>query len=186
MKKVFLDFGANKLQGYEELKQEHKIDNSWEVHAYEPNPSLTEYLQVNCPNEVTFHNKAVWKANETLEFVTDIKRKEWQGSHIDQGSSSFFERVKVPAKIKVEAVDVFDILNQYSKDDKIIVKMDIEASEFEVLPRMIDTGQMEKVNELYVEFHCRMFGDKRSEYRKLQEELVKKIKDLGVKLTMWK
>lgn len=181
MKKIFLDFGANKLQGYKNLKKKHKIDNTWEVHHYEPNPHLKDFLNNNITHGV-YHNKAVWDKNEILEFVTDISLESWQGSHIDQGSKTFLDRAKGPTeKISIEAIDVYDIFNQYDTTDQIIVKMDIETAEFRVLQRMIDTDQMKKVNKIYIEFHCRMFGDKRAEYRQWQDRLVKDIKKLGVK-----
>lgn len=185
MKNIFLDFGSNRFQGYEKLKKKFKVDDTWEVHAYEPNPSLTEEIQSNCPKEVVFHNKAVWKANEILEFVVDLNREDWEGSHIDQGSETFYNRAKSPNKIKVESVDVYDILKKYDEQDNIIVKMDIETAEFEVLPRMIETNQMKKVNHLYVEFHCRMFGEERPKYREIQNKLIKDIENLGVKVTVW-
>ena len=181
MKKGLLDFGANELQGYKIFKEKYNIDESWEVHHYEPNPALIDFISNN--NDIgQFHNKAVWDKNEQVRFIVDSEITTWQGSHIDQGSKTFKERAKgEPKTITVQAIDVFEILKQYDQSDYIILKMDIETAEFQVLQRMIDTDQLKKINDIYVEFHCRMFGNKRSEYRKWQDSLVREIKKLGIK-----
>jgi len=41
------------------------------------------------------------------------------------------------------------------KNDYIVLKMDIETSEYYVLPHLIETGALEYINEIYVEFHLR-------------------------------
>ncbi len=74
--------------------------------------------------------------------------------------------------MKVQAIDFSKwVLDNFSKDDYIILKMDIEGSEYEVLPRMISDGSLEYVDLLLMEFHWEKTGtDKRH-----HDELVNKI-----------
>ena len=56
--------------------------------------------------------------------------------------------------IQVECIDFSAWMkDNLSPDDNIILKMDIEGSEFRVLPKMIDDDTMDYVNALIVEWH---------------------------------
>lgn len=184
MKKIFLDFGTNKFQGYNLIKKKHGIDNTWLVHTYEANPLLFNYITENCPDGIVVHNKAVWDKNEILEFLVDTDKIEWEGSRILHKDNKIETNSNLQT-VKVESIDIYDIMKEYEKDDFIIIKMDIETAEFNVLNKMIETNQMEKVDILYVEFHCRKFGEKRMKYRRLQENLLEQIRNIGVKVEVW-
>jgi FkbM family methyltransferase len=66
--------------------------------------------------------------------------------------------------------------NKISNDDFVLVKMDIEGSEFSVLDSLIETGSFKLINEIYIEFHERFFDDmdyyvnKKNNYKKIFSE----------------
>jgi FkbM family methyltransferase len=71
---------------------------------------------------------------------------------------------------------------KFQKDDYIIIKLDIEGSEYDILDTMIEDKTLSWVNILFCEFHsqCMKDGPKRT------REIKDKIKKLKVKLVEWK
>ena len=103
-----------------------------------------------------------------LEIREKLKRSEGQNN-----SLAFKE------DIIVEGIDFSSwIINNFTPDDFIIVKMDIEGSEYKVLPKMIEDGSMKYVNEIIVEWHDWQLP----EYSYLTSELESKITSLGINL----
>lgn len=54
-----------------------------------------------------------------------------------------------PEIIKIR--DVVEILNEYNHVD--LLKINIEGVEYEILPRLISTGQINKIDNIQVQFH---------------------------------
>lgn len=50
-------------------------------------------------------------------------------------------------------MDVTDVLNRYKNAEYVVVKMDIEGSEFNVLRKAISDGSIGIAKVLYVEWH---------------------------------
>ena len=51
-------------------------------------------------------------------------------------------------------------MDNFSKDDFIVCKMDIEGAENDVLEKMISDGSIEYINILYLEPHNKDYKDK--------------------------
>ena len=52
------------------------------------------------------------------------------------------------------------MIDQYSCDDNIIVKIDIEGTKFPLIEHLIKQGTIHKVDYLTVEFHDKDFAGK--------------------------
>ena len=63
-------------------------------------------------------------------------------------------------KIIDKANDISELIDQYSYDDYIIVKIDIEGTEFPLIEHLIRQGTIHKVDHLTVEFHDKDFAGK--------------------------
>ena len=84
--------------------------------------------------------------------------------------------------VKVESIDISQwILDTFSKDDRIVMKMDIEGSEYEVLPKMIEDGSINYVNQLYIEWHDYILP----EYKEMTPQLQKSLGEAGVQVGGW-
>ncbi len=148
MKKIFIDCGANNGMSVD-LFQKKFIDHyEYEIHCFECNPMFAESLKQR-PN-ITFHNKAVWIKNEELEF------------YIGPGNSlsSSLIKDKITGNldkenpITVEAIDLAEwIKTNFSLEDYIILKLDVEGVEYDILPHLIETQTSQYINELYGEIH---------------------------------
>ena len=84
--------------------------------------------------------------------------------------------------VSVECIDFSKwIKDNFSKEDYIFVKMDIEGSEYKILPKMIEDGTMSYIDTLVIEWHDWIMPDFKSDTLELQ----KKLQNLGVNVMPW-
>ena len=80
-------------------------------------------------------------------------------------------------KYKVEAIDFSEWLkNNVSEDDLVICDMDIECSEYKVLPHLIENETIKLIDYLIIEWHktkCGNWYDEPS--KKMERELTKYV-----------
>lgn len=185
MKKVFIDCGANKGQGLRQFISMFNIDSSWEVESYEPNPDCELEKNISEFDFVKAFKKAVWIHDGKISFSKTVSNQrsnfESVGSSVN-GLNWYDTKYFDQEVIEVECVDITSILNKYSEDDFIVVKLDIEGAEFEVVRRMIGSESIKKIDELYIEWHtCHV----ESETEESEKELKSKIESFGVNLHSW-
>ncbi len=87
-----------------------------------------------------------------------------------------------PETGEVEAIDFSKwVLSNFEKEDYIILKMDIEGSEYKVLPKMIDDGSIEYINTLIIEWHDWILP----QFKDMTRSLSSKINSSGVTIQGW-
>ena len=134
------------------------ITNDWEIHCFEPNIHCNGNLIKD--NNTTLHRKAIWVENGTQIFncedndannspkVNSISKLDGWGSALTILENKFtFEE-----QINVETIDFSEFVENF-KGREIYCKLDIEGAEFEVLRKLIKTGVISLIKELWVEFH---------------------------------
>jgi len=122
------------------------------------------------PN-TTILNKAIWTHDGTVEFYL---AEDTLGSSV-LGNKKTGNLAKTPTK--VDSVDFGQWLkNNFSRDDYIFVKLDIEGAEYDVLENMLKDGTIVLVDRLYVEFH----NVKVNVPAERDDELLTAIKKMGV------
>lgn len=152
-KKVFLDCGANMGQSVHNFI---KLWDDWEeydIHCFEPLFGLEEYFsQYREYSNFTFHNKAVWINDGNVNFYPSTQ---W-----NWGSSVIKEKNNVSkTPIEVPSIDISRwIQENFSIDDFIIFKMDIEGGEYDLIPHLLKNNTFKYINELYIEFHNHKVG----------------------------
>tara|TARA_R110002110_G_scaffold132910_2_gene314913 strand:+ start:1966 stop:2520 length:555 start_codon:yes stop_codon:yes gene_type:complete len=171
MRKVFIDCGANNGCSVRMFQGVYDKDETYEVFCFEPNPVFDEWFgDLN----VTLIKKAVWTKDQTLTFYQIENRrdgKESGASTLNETKARGHKNVKVH-ELKVEAIDFSTwIVDNFSPDDEIILKMDIEGSEYEVLSKMIDDETINYINKLYIEFHWQKIGLDKEDHDHLLEKL---------------
>jgi FkbM family methyltransferase len=144
MSKVFLDCGANNGQSYDWF-MENKGSDEWDVHCFEPSPEFVSSLS---SKPMTYHQKAVWIEDGKDTF------------YVRGGLSSTLYKnkqdniKKQPQEVEVDTIDFSQfIMDNFNKDDYIILKMDIEGGEYKVIDKMLEDKTFEYIDEFYVEFH---------------------------------
>ena len=203
MKKIFLDCGTNLCQGLSKIMKNYNMDENWTIYSFEVNPNTFNCIdKSNFPN-VKFINKGVWsedcKRMLTIEIVpgnlgihseflidgnmsnapvggaSNILQEDWNkpdfvsDEHIN---SSVFE---------VECIDFPEFIkNNFSQSDFIVLKLDVEGSEYPILEKMIINGTIDYINDIYVEWHQRLL---KTDYN--ESELRRKIESKGIKIHHW-
>lgn len=196
MKRVFLDLGTHKGQGLNEFIQMYGIDPSWEVHTFEANPIVHGIFKENAFKQtpwVKSHNMAVSDIDASI--VVNIETPPGEGE-TGMGTScvsldkwnpwGLRDRQHFQTQATVPCFNLSHfILENYNKEDFLLIKMDIEGSEYPVLERMLQDGSIEYVDHLYVEWHSRFFTNK-EEMEQVENDIIERISKYDIKLESWK
>jgi hypothetical protein len=98
---------------------------------------------------------------------------------------------------QVRRVPAFDLAEwmrrTFSEQDYVVMKMDVEGTEFELIPRMIDTGAICLVDELFLECHYNRWqrccpGERSPKYQNTYGEcleLFTSLRNRGVLVHQW-
>ena len=186
MANVFLDLGTHYGQGLREFIQRFNMNDSWIIHTFEANP-ITHKIFISQYHKqtpwVTSHNKAITDHNGEIQVnietppgegetgmgtsIIDLERwNPWNG----ELRENFLSTANVPC------IDLSEfIISNFKKEDNIIVKMDIEGSEYDTLTKLIKTQAIEYINFITVEWHSRFFTNK-NEIEKIEENLIQELK----------
>lgn len=186
MNKILLDFGANKGQGLTKVLDIEGIDKTWEIHCFEANPNIFEELKNNFKNanlNIFFHNKAIWKIDGLVQF--SIMNENDEGSSVeclikegragDPCDPCFRKHDNI---IQIESIDIQTILDRFNENDFIVIKMDIEGSEFTVLRRLLENkNNCRKVKKIYIEWHTNYV---KNESETTQNDICFKLANYGI------
>lgn len=229
---IFLDLGSNMGMGFSELAPIYKIDNTWKVFAFEPNPHAYKAYLNNIASgrfdvlnnkDIQVFNVAVWDKDEKQmfrmesvsrlayesdknwgKFCDDINQGFRDGKNLDfidfdlpaTGGSclDYFHRqmqrigeqatnLLFSEPIEVTCIDFAKwITDNLNKDDNVVCKIDIEGSEYIVLPHLIETGAIQYIKEIIIEWHHWQFP----KYANLSDNISNQLRNLGIKLSNWK
>lgn len=148
-RKLFLDCGSH--DGNSALKyktEETEVD----IISFEPNEALHHHY-ADIPTELVPYGVSATTGKKL--FTID---------EIDSDGTTFVQSKPVDATRKVKneeapktfwhCIDIAKIVNlaaEYYKD--IILKLDVEGAEYEIIERLIDTQEINKISKVYVEWH---------------------------------
>lgn len=194
--KYYIDLGGHFGEGLRSFIDMYNIDETWKIISFEPNIESFNILKVfnykNC--NIEFINKGVWVENKTLKFRPE-KTSISYGSRNDGAGSTFIDgddwNIKNNNNIgggdfldeyNIEVIDFNEFLLNLKEVDFLLVKMDIEGSEYEILRRIIKTNSISIINDIYVEFHDWAM---KSENVYTTNELINTIENKGVNIKKW-
>lgn len=176
--KAFIDLGAYKGDTIEQFYNwGHLLSDpkEFQIFAFEPNSDCWNSLNLLAKQKgnLSVIGKAAWVKDGDIDFIPDgigattmKTKKNW-----DQGLA-----------IKVPCLDFSEWMTRFTKDDFIVLKIDIEGAEFEVLEKMIKDGTISLVDHLWVEFHQNKVTDYTTQYK---NELVDRIKKIVPNFWEW-
>jgi FkbM family methyltransferase len=159
-RRIFIDCGANTCAILRSFVNELP---GFEFFAFEAQPELRSdaerVIEDLSATKITFLPKAVWTANETLDFylATQWGPNYRGGSTLLTGQVGNRAAVDYGKPVRVEAIDFSEWLREnFRAEDYVIVKMDIEGAEYDVLEKVVRDGSLCLIDELIVEFHQHM------------------------------
>lgn len=169
MRKVFIDCGAwvgNSIDKFRELY----IDNSeYEIFCFEPDEDNCKSIQFTHKG-ITTINKAVSDNDGTTSFYSCGKEHKESATITKEKHSPFIDS---QCEKQVQCIDLSSwIKENFSKDDFIVLKLNVEGEEYKVIYKMINDGTIYYINDLYVDWHYnKMEGFTKDRH----DELVNKI-----------
>lgn len=184
MKNIYIDCGTHLGQGLLEFYKMFKMDPTWDIYTFEPNPyTLQLFVQYNqnfiTYNNIKYYNNAVSTHYDTVTFNIDNRPGE---GPIGMGSSIMSLDTWNPTAgtnsenfnmtVEVDCINLREFVETFSKEDNIIIKLDIEGAEYDILEDFIQHNTLDYINHLYVEFHSNMFTNN-DEFQNREDEILK-------------
>lgn len=195
---VYIDIGARSYGssiGSWFKKQYPKQNKTFEIYAIEADKVFHE--QYKTKKGIALLPFAAWVRNETLffEITRDPGKKTMEKGRgmgrIQPASSSASYMGDVD---KIQGFDFADWLKKTVSDrDFVVVKMDVEGTEFHLIPRLIETGAICLIDELFLECHYNRWqrccpGQRSVKYQKTYRqclELFTSLRERGVLVHQW-
>lgn len=197
MRNIFLDLGTHYGQGLREFIQRFGMNDQWIIHTFEANP-ITYEIFVNDYLSLTpwvlHHNEAISHYDGTITLNIEsppnegdtgqgtsvISLKEWDPWGLNTIKKQFNVQKDVPC------IDFSSFIkNNFDESDNIIVKMDIEGSEYKVLEKMLQDDTLKFVKHISVEWHSHFFLNK-DEMQTKENELIQQLRKYNLTLENWK
>jgi FkbM family methyltransferase len=172
---VYIDLGANKGDTVAAYLQQNPNAS---VFAFEPNPQLAEVLRLRFAERpaVTVLEAACWIIDGTTRFYIGHD----DSSTLIEGkvSNSQFPQFDIDYRnyTTVKTLDFARwLLENFSQSNDIVVKMDIEGSEYKVLQRLLDTDVIDLIREIRCEWHWNRYPIAREEHERIKTLVSKKV-----------
>lgn len=173
-KSIFFDCGSNVGQGLTEICRRKEIDATWKIHCFEPNPfvlsSLRQVTQA-LPAHVTILEKAVWIENCERQLTLELQenRSDSFETRATGGATNVFgDQFQRPDYLApdllvpgptVGCIDFVEYLSMHAdRHDHVIVKLDCEGAELLIIPKLLETGAISLIDELFIEWHGALVG----------------------------
>jgi FkbM family methyltransferase len=178
MSKVFIDGGAHKGEAIDVLLEKRPDLEGCEVHFFEPNPDLIELLEGiakdNKKYDITVHHGALWVKDGEIDFLESIARWNTLASTIVPSMKEIWGlKLDRDNPKKVESISLSNFLDEFDDDEYIVLKLDVEGSEYYLLEQLINNKKINKIDELYIEWHDHFFPDLKDLGNKLRNQLSK-------------
>lgn len=201
---VFIDLGANigdsvhyfidedsqkeGLKGYAARDPSTK----WEIHIIEANPFFNKkldetknYCEKLGHKVYLYKETAAWIKNEKLTFYLDTVNPRvnyWSSSIVN--SHPDIKRSN-NTKVTVDAIDISELLSKYNSNDEIIMKVDIEGTEYKLLKHLINEGTLKLVDIIAAEFHDRNFILDELPFKELENFFITYFLMFDIKFIKW-
>tara|TARA_R110000772_G_scaffold17946_1_gene49825 strand:- start:63140 stop:63721 length:582 start_codon:yes stop_codon:yes gene_type:complete len=163
--KVFIDGGAHKGEAIEMLLDKRPDMDGCEIHFFEPNEDLIPELKAIKDDryDITVYHSALWAEDGEIDFLNSVGRWGTLGGttvpSIQEKWGLEFDR-KNPNKVKAVSLSGFLeelLIKNQDEDCYIVVKLDIEGSEYFVIDDLFRTNMIDEIDELYIEWHDHFF-----------------------------
>ena len=189
MRKIFIDCGAHDGCSIRKFRGAYMNASKYEIYSFEPNPALAKFHPVS--EDVKFFQKAVWIEDGQKTFYQVSKDKYGKtdaltgASTLDEAKARYnISRLnhQEHTKLVVETVDLSNwIMEEFSKEDYIVLKLDVEGSEYAILDKMIADGSIKYIDHLFAEFHNIKCGKTLDQ----DEKIISVLRELQIPYEEW-
>jgi FkbM family methyltransferase len=182
MGKYFIDGGAHAGESVRLFRSQYPAADTFKVISFEPNPQKASIFASSEFSDVEFHNLAIWTHDGTISFYDQPSHGEpqWSIACSVHGENRY---IRGSRSIEIPCIDFSKWMKErFTADDYIILKLDIEGSEYEVLDKMFAEGTFDLIDKLYIEWHWlqrRTISDER------HLATVAEVEGRGIKNLFW-
>lgn len=146
---VYIDLGAYTGLYITRFKRSKYYTNDTKIYAFECNPHIKYIPQ----SGVEYIKKAAWIYDGKIDFYVSKNNPGFV-----QGSSVYKDKITGNLDknhpLKIECIDFSQwIKTNFSTNDTIYVKMNIEGSEYDILEKMIKDDTINYINKIFVSWH---------------------------------
>ncbi|XP_047330983.1 uncharacterized protein LOC124934489 [Impatiens glandulifera] len=176
-------------------KQYPKQNKTFEIYAMEADKAFHEEYKRR--KKITLLPYAAWVRNETLFFEISREQSRKNGERGRgmgriqgvQSSSNFMGDSE-----KIQGMDFAEWLKKsVTERDFVVMKMDVEGTEFHLIPRLVESGAICLIDEIFLECHYNRWqrccpGERSSKYGKTYGdclELLRSLRKSGVLVHQW-
>jgi len=152
MRKIFIDGGANKGQSTRSFLREWPNAKDFEIFMFEPSPKgeVLNILKSLENNKISLEPNAIWTHDGEITFYE--KASGSQGNTLLHEKTQKEKRSFTHRKIKCISLSKW-IKDNFSEDDYIILKLDIEGAEYDVLPDLKENKVLSFIDLFFCEIH---------------------------------
>lgn len=182
MKKIILDCGSHLGESVRKFRSTFRNDTC-EFYMFEPNTYLFNIVDTDLEfNDCKKYNKAISNKNEVVKLWGCVNNKKSVGSTLEK-SKATWDQIKEDDYIEIESIDLSEfIVDNFTKDDYIVLKLDIEGAEYDVLEKLLETNTISYINEVYCEFHTQWLAP---EFSKREYNIREKLKEINMQINDW-
>jgi len=177
-KRLFVDLGANIGQGYQFFNPIYP-NKHYDYILVEPNHFCVDELKkkLNHKDGVTVLQAAAWINNGKKLFygVAESGNNTTLGASIVKDHKTKTYDSNNETAVSVNTFDFSEFLFKKKEVyDEIIVKMDVESSEYDILEKLVNESSIKCIDRLFVEFHTNWMKESKSKdnYILREKELI--------------
>lgn len=182
MKKILLDCGSHKGESVKKFKKLLPDFNEYQIYMFEPNSNLFKIISAD-PElyACTKFQKAVSDKNETVKFYGGTVVTDNCGATILVDKKNY-DAYKDDDYELVECVDISKFIkDNFSIDDHIILKLDIEGAEYQVIEKLLNDNTFSYIKKLYMEWHTYWLQN----YSDIEKMLTQRMNSINVYPEYW-
>lgn len=181
--KVFLDCGARIGESIDRLLVTDQEAAGYDIYMFEPNPVCFDIISNN-ERYANFKKMkvAVSNRNGIEKLWGCVKTNTSVGSTLEKSKANW-DKIAADDFIEVETIDLsIFLINNFSFDDFIILKLNIEGAEYDVLDGLLKSGAADKISKYFVDFHTQWLAP---EFKEREKYLRRKYSEIGKPLNGW-
>jgi len=187
LKKIFIDGGSHLGESVKKFRNLYDTNNEFVYYMFEPNLLLFNEFK----DKEEF--KECIKFNVGLSSKNEKNVKLWGGDNKRHGlitcGATINESKKISDKYTEEEFSLIDIISlsefinkEFLNGEEITLKLDIEGAEYDVFEDLIQTGVINKISQIYCEFHSQWLDES---YKNREKNIRNQLKNLNINIKDW-
>ncbi|CAH1268657.1 Hypp3940 [Branchiostoma lanceolatum] len=198
-RKIFIDCGANAAFSVRLFRETYPGGQDYVIHSFELDQRLIPYFSpysnhvLHCPvaaadrnGNITVYGESVWRPDKGRVFDMDMQ---WGGGVVyadenETRSESYGRRFGV--KTVVPMLDLSSWVQENTViEDHVILKIDVEGSEYEIVEKMLKDGTFKWIDKFYAEFHNVSWAPVPGWSQQRRDDLVRTLEKQGNMFLYW-